>query len=317
MKNLHALVLFVSGCFVIGCSAFTPPTPTPTPAPTETPTPLPTVTSAPTRLKPTATPENQIPSAIAFALNKTQNASTMNFEFESVVTITQNGQTQKIPGLTINGYDSTLNRQVTISGTTSDTREFITYDVIVIGQDVYVKGLASNGLDTAQWYRLPEPMQSGVRRLPTARGLIASFDPADVGKARFQQAGTENVDDETCTVWDAQNTDFAQTLVGVTPDSELGKQLGTVDSAEFKLWTCADGYIHLMTGSVQGHSAQNAADKTGVTLRFRMTDFDQSQTIQPPSDAKSLPTPSQAGATPTARSAAPTPTETKSATTPP
>ena len=304
-------VLFFAGLvsifFITACSALTPPTPTPTPAPTETPTTVPTATTEPTRPKPTASKANALPPAIAFALNKTQSANSMDFEFESAVTLVQAGQSKKVPGLALKGFDSTLNRQVTISGTTSDTNEFISYQVVVVGEDVFIKGLGGNGLDEKQWYLLPEEMQAGVRRLPTARALIASFSPDDVGKAQFQAAGSETIDDENCSVWSAQNPTFAQTLIGVTDDSDLKKQLGEIDGADFKLWTCADGYIHLMQGSVRGHSAQNQADTVTVTLNFQMKDFNKAVKIEPPTDVK--PFPSQQQAEPTA-----SPTQTEKAT---
>ncbi len=309
----------VSIFFTTACSALTPPTPTSTPAPTETATPVPTNTPEPTRPLATATAANAVPPAISFALNKTQNARSMQFEFESSVTTVQDGQTKKIPGLALQGMDSTLNRNITISGTTSDTNEFITYQVIVLGEAVYIKGISGNGLDPQEWYDLPEAVQAGVRRLPTARGLIASFDPADVSSAQFQAAGSETVDDENCSVWTANNAKYAQTLVGVTADSELGKQLGQVDNAEFKIWTCADGYIHLMTGQVLGHAAAKTQDTTTVTLRFHMNRFEEAFKFQAPANFKPFPGAPQAqptanatkatGATPTpTRSATPSPT---------
>jgi hypothetical protein len=213
----------------------------------------------------------------------------MKFEFASDVTLLQGGQTKKVPGLALKGSDSTLNRQVTISGTTSDTNEFITYEVVVLGADVYIKGLGGNGLNEKQWYQLPEAAQAGVRRLPTARGLIASFGAEDVAKALFKAEGRETLDDATCSVWSAQSPQFAQTLIGVTAESDLKKQLGEIDKTEFKLWTCADGYIHLMTGQVEGHSAENKENKATVTLRFQMNSFDEALKIQAPTGALPFP----------------------------
>ncbi len=312
-------VFFVSmliAIFLASCSGIFP-TPTPTPSPTPLPTATPTVTPPPTatRPPPTATKENALPPALAFALNKTQSVNSMKFEFESVVTTLQNGKTQTIPGLAIAGVDSTLNRAVTISGTTSDTNELVTYEVVVVGADVFIKGLNGSGLELTQWYILPEAMQAGVRRFPTARGLIASFNPEEVGKAQFKAGGTETVDDLACSIWTAQNPKFAQTLVGVTDDSDLKKQVGEIDAAEFKVWTCADGYIHQMQGNVQGHSAQNKENKATVTLRFQMSNFNDAVKINAPTDAIAFPSALQATPTtnPAATKPAASPTETKSA----
>lgn len=294
LRAFFLCCLVGSGLLLAGCEAVLPtPTPMPTDTPVPTATPLPTVTSLPTATlpKPTETPANTLPPAIAFALNKTQGAQSVKFEFSSGVTLVQGGKTQEIPGLALKGADSTLNRQVTISGTTTDTNELISYELVVLGADVYIKGLNSNGLNAGQWYKLPEQVQAGVRRLPTARGLISSFSPEDVSKADLQQAGTETLDELVCSVWSAKNGASAQALIGVTPDSDLRKQLGEIDATEFKIWTCADGYIHLLTGEVRGHSAQDKANTARVTLRFQMNDFDKALQIQAPEGAIAFPTP--------------------------
>jgi hypothetical protein len=214
----------------------------------------------------------------------------MRFEFESAITLLQSGETTKVPGLSLNGQDSTLNRHVTISGTTSDTNEFITYELIILEEEVFLKGLTGMpGIDPAQWYILPADIQAGVRRLPTARGLLASFNPTDVGNAQFERAGNETLDDQACSIWSAQHSPSAQNLLGVTADSQLKEQLGDIDSAEFSLWTCADGFIHLMTGQVQGHDPENEENKSTVTLRFRLSELDETLEIQAPTGARPFP----------------------------
>lgn len=300
LRSLFGFALLTS-LLLVGCGLAPSPTPTPTPAPTAVPTdtPIPAPPTA-TRPPPTATRADVLPQAVAFALNKTQNARSMQFDFESAVSVTEGGKTNKMPGLAIKGADSTLNRNVVISGTTTDTNEFITYDVIVLGNQVFIKGLVGvPGVDPEQWYELPEASQTGVRRLPTARGLIASFDPGEVGKAEFQQSGSEELDGEKCTVWTAQNADFARQLIGVSEESDLRKQLGEIESSEFKIWTCADGFIHQMSGIVNGHAADNPDNAATVTLKFRMSDFDSAVDIEAPTDVKPFPAPpSQAHPTP-------------------
>ena len=303
--HLYPVVTFVAAILIVGCGAA--PTPTPTPAPTAVPTetPVPAPPTA-TRPPPTATRADVLPPAVAFALNKTQTARSMQFDFESAVTVLQDGETNKIPGLAIKGADSTLNRSVNISGTTTDTNELISYDVIVLGDKVYIKGLAGvPGIDVEKWYELPEASQAGVRRLPTARGLIASFDPADMGKAEFQSSGSEDLDGEKCSVWTAQNAQSIQQLIGVTDDSDLKTRLGEIDSSEFKIWTCADGFIHQLLGQVKGHATDNPENTTSVTLKFLMSDFESAVDIQAPADAQPFPTP-PAQAQPTAVPEVPT-----------
>lgn len=305
--KIHAL--FVTGLLCIflvaGCSAFATPTPTPTatPLPTNTPTVVPTNTATP-RPSPTQN-ANALPPAINFALNKTQGARAMVFDFATGITALQDGKTAQLPGFALKGKDSTLNRHVTVSGTTSDTNEFITYEVIVFGDAVYVKGLTGiAGIDPKLWYELPADIQASVRRLPTARALLASFSPEDFGTAKFQTAGTETLDEERCTVWSAQDAPAIQKIIGVTEAAELKEQMGEIDSSELKVWTCADGYIHRIRGLVKGHNTQNPSNIVSITLSFNMNQFDGALDIQPPADAKPFEPQAEDTTTPTAKASA-------------
>lgn len=296
-------VLVLAGCAVLPTPA---PTPTATPAPTSTP--LPTATAQPTaaRPQPTVTQANALPPAVAFALNKTQGAHSMDFDFLTGITNVVSGKTTELPGLALKGQDSTLNRHVTVSGTTSDTNEFITYEVIVFGDNVYVKGLTGvPGIDPALWYVLPAEMQSGVRRLPTARGLLSSFNAEDFASAKFSNNGTEPLDDETCTVWSAQNPATIQKIIGVNDSETLKKQLGEIDGSTLKIWTCADGYIHKIEGQVLGHNAQNTNDTVSINLHFKMNQFDGAFDIQAPPDAKPFAPQAEPTATATPTNATP------------
>jgi hypothetical protein len=228
-----------------------------------------------------------------------------------MVTLVRNGKNQVVPGLSLSGIESTLNRSITISGTTSDTREFLTYQVIVLGDSVYLKGLTGvAGVDPQQWYTLPTSVQAGVRRLPTAHGLLASFDPQEFAGAGFSAAGNQGLDDEECSIWSAKQVQFVGSLLGISQGSDLQQQLGTVDNAEVKIWICADGFIHLVTGEVNGHDAKNQADTTAVSLRFAMADFDQALAIQAPANVKPFPTPPPTGTPGATPAASKTPTST-------
>lgn len=291
MKKLSSVcgLMVTAVLLFVGCGILPTPTPTPTATPLPTETPLPTATALPTatRPPPTATRENALPPAIAFALNKTQGFRAVEFDFATGIVRVQDGKTTDLPGLAVKGQDSTLNRHVTVSGVTSDTNEFITYDVIVFGDKVFVKGLTGvPGIDPALWYELPAEYQGAVRRLPTARGLINSFNAQDFGAAKFQNSGTETLDGETCTVWAAQNPAAIQKIIGVTDAETLRSQLGEIDSSELQVWTCADGYIHKLHGLVRGHNAQNKNDTVSIKLEFAMNRFDQPLEIQAPPDAK-------------------------------
>ncbi|MCI0476085.1 MAG: hypothetical protein L0Y55_07540, partial [Anaerolineales bacterium] len=292
----------------IGCGILPTPTPMPTatPLPTNTPTVVPTNTATP---RPSATVQtNALPPAISFALNKTQGARSVVFDFATGITAVQDGKTTQLPGFALKGKDSTLNRHVTVSGTTSDTNEFITYEVIVFGENVYVKGLTGvPGIDPTLWYALPAEIQASVRRLPTARALVASFSPDDFEKAKFQAAGTETLDGEKCTVWAAQDAASIQKIIGVTEANELKKQMGEIDASALKVWTCADGYIHKIQGQVQGHDAQNKSNTVSIQLHFQMNEFDRALDIQAPADAKPFQPQAPTTATPAA-SASATPT---------
>lgn len=287
------LTTSIAAAFLIaGCTALTPPTPTPTPAPTAVPTAVPTATALPpTKPAATATTANALPQAIAFALNKTQEVRSLKYDFQQLLTVVQDGKTQEIPMLSLKGQDSTLNRQVSLKGTT-ESNELISYDVVVLGEEAYIRGITGvTGVDPTKWYSLPPAAQAGVRQLPSARGLIASFSPEDVGKAEFKSVGKQELDQENCTIWEAQNKPLAQALLGVGADSPLKKQVGEIDTTEVKLWTCADGYIHQLTGTLTGRSAANPANTVKLTLNFVMSDFNLALKIDPPTEFGQLPTP--------------------------
>jgi hypothetical protein len=312
-------VLLVSTYLIGGCGSILP-TPTPTPTSTPVPTATPTATLPPTatRPKPTATKENALPPAIAFSLNKTQSARSMKYDYAQVLTVVEDGKTNTIPLLAVSGVDSSPNRQSNISGT-SDTNEFLSYEVILIGVDAYIKGLTGvPGVDPAKWYQLPEEAQAGVRRLPSGLALIASLPQDGVAQAKFQSAGSETLNEQTCTIWAAQDAQVARALIGLTEESDMRQRMGEISKTELKLWTCADGYIHQMFGQVQGHSAQNTANTATLTLRFEMSNFDEALKIEPPADVNPFPTaPPQEQATPAAEEAAsatPTAAETDSGT---
>ncbi len=289
MKLFSPTTLFLVGAmfFLFGCGILPTPTPTPTatPLPTQTPTAVPTNTATP-RPSPTATKTNALPPALTFALNKTQRALSMNFDFATRFIATQNDTKSEQPGLAIQGQDSTLNRHVKVSGLASDTNELITYELIVSGDNAYVKGLTGvPGIDPALWYVLPAELQAGVRRLPTASGLLSSFTLDDFAAAKFQAAGSETFDEQTCTIWTAQNKTTIQKIIGINDSETLKQQLGEIDQTELKVWTCADGYIHLIRGQVRGHNAAKPNDTVSIELYFQMNQFDQAFSIQEPPDA--------------------------------
>lgn len=288
MKFLNSTLGFIAiaALLLVGCDSFV--ALTPTPAPTETPTSIPTATAAPTA-RPRATPakEGALPPAIAFALNKTQNVRSLDFDFSTGITRVHANQTTELPGLAIKGQDSTLNRNVVISGMTSDTNEFITYQVIVLGENVYIKGLTDvPGIDPTLWYQLPADLQNAARSMPSARGLLNSFVADDLAAAQFHSVGAETLDDENCTVWAAQNPPAIQKIIGVNDSATLEKQLGEIDRSELKIWTCADGYIRKIQGQVLGHNAQVENDTVSINLYFKMNQFDQAFEIQAPPDAQ-------------------------------
>ncbi len=287
-RHFLAMCLTLSAALgFAGCGILTAPPPTATPLPTATATASPTTAPTATRPKPTATPSNALPSALAFALNKTQGVRAVEYDFSTSIVSVQDTEATELPGLALKGQDSTLNRHVVVSGITSDTNEFITYEALVLGEKVYIKGLTGvPGIDPALWYQLPVEMQNAVRRLPTARGLVNSFQAQALGAAKFQNVGAEIVDDENCTVWAAQNTEAILDVIGVTDSATLASQLGEIDGAELKIWTCADGYIHKLHGLVRGHNAQNKNDTVNIKLDLTLNRFDHAFEIQAPPDAK-------------------------------
>lgn len=277
-------------------------------------TPQPTVLSNPTALTKTVPPtstsslpvsgtaaNDMLPPEISAAFSKTRAAQNVRYEISSEFSFIQDGKQVKPPGLQARGEESGANHHLAISGIMNATGETATFEFVTLEGVTYIKGLSGiPGVDPTQWYIFPKELGNVTRDAPGVKALLADLAAQNLDRGNFQTAGTETVDGQACTVWSAQNPKLAQSFIGIANNRDTTSQLQTLDKGEFRMWTCADGYIHRITGAVWGHDASNPNNQANMQLTFHIFDHDAPITITAPAGAQEFQLPVQGtDATPT------------------
>jgi hypothetical protein len=244
---------------------------------------------------------SQLPLEILAAFKKTRAVKNVRYEITSHVSFVQNGATVERPGLNAQGAESGDNRHLAISGIMNTTGEVATFEFITLDGVTYIKGLRGiPGVNPAQWYKFPQELGNVTRDAPSVKTLLAEFELPDLKQGEFTSADSETVDGTACTIWTAHDPKLAQGFIGIANSHEAANQLRALDKGEFRVWTCADGYIHRITGSVQGHDPSNTENQATVQMTFHLYDHDASIDISPPPDAQDFQVPIQgADETPT------------------
>jgi hypothetical protein len=177
-------------------------------------------------------------------------------------------------------------------------------EFIAIGQETYMKGVQSSGggapMDPNQWYLLP-PEQAGIVQVISIspKDFLTRYTAADITEGGFAAGGTENLDGQVCQVWTGDRASFplATFLRG---NANAQRQLLVIDRAEFKAWTCADGFLYQVSTSLSGHAKDAPADKGSFTVKVHLSNFgDPAIVIAAPPDAKPIPTAAPEQPTPT------------------
>jgi hypothetical protein len=244
---------------------------------------------------------SSLPLEIVAAFKKTRAVKNVRYEITSEVSFVQNGATVRQPGLNARGAESGDNRHLAISGILNATGEVATFEFITLEGATYIKGLRGiPGVNPAQWYKFPKELGNVTRDAPSVKTLLAEFELQDLKQGTFVAGGSETVDGSACTVWTAHDPKLAQGFIGIANSHEAANQLQALDKGEFRVWTCADGYIHRITGSVQGHDPSNTQNQANVQMTFHLYDHDATIDISAPPDAQDFQVPVQgADETPT------------------
>lgn len=284
--------MIAAACLLsISISAACSNNPTPTAVPTRSPASAVT-TTAPTQTlggigapgkTPSAPPTEvlatraalvELPAEIATAFENSQNATNVRYQVSSEVTFVQDGKEVKQPGMSAKGDGSGANQYIAISGVMDATGQLATFEIITLDGETYLKGLAGlPGVDAGTWYHFPKELGNVSKDAPTALTLLADIDIQDFQRGQFKKSETQSLDGQQCTVWSAQNAQLAQAFAGIANSPEAEAQLERIDSAEFQVWTCPDGYLHQITGTVKGHNPHNTSEHATVALSFHLYDF--------------------------------------------
>lgn len=234
-----------------------------------------------------ATPLADLPPDVSGAFLKTKNASNIRYQISSTVTFTRDGKPVTQPGISAQGEGSGANQHIALSGMMNATGQLATFEIIIVDGETFIKGLAGiPGIDTGAWYHFPQELGNVSKDAPTAKTLLADLDIQDLQRGQFKQNGSATLDNMNCVIWSAQNAQLAQDFSGIANSAEADRELERIDSSEFKLWTCSDGYMHQIQGVVKGHNSQNPSDAAIVELNFHLFDFDAPVKITAPQDAK-------------------------------
>ncbi len=253
-----------------------------------------TVAPTPKLAAPTPTPlaDSASSSQVAESFARTRQVARVRYKITSAVTLTQDGKAVPQNGLSAQGAENGDNRQLTLSGIMNATGDAATFDLIVLDGVTYLKGLNGiPGVNPAQWYRFPSELGNVTHDAPGVKSLLAQLELQDVQNAAFQNEGSETIGAQTCTRWLARDTHLAQGLLGIAGSARAGNQLQALDRAEFRVWTCADGYMHRLTGLVEGHDPANPSQRASVQLTIELYDHDGAIDITAPKDVQDFQAP--------------------------
>lgn len=254
--------------------------------------------NSPTR---NTTANDSLPAELGAAFAKTRDVRNVRYEITSQVTLAQNGTPVPQPGLQAHGEESGENHHLAITSVMNATGETATFEYITLAGVTYIKGLRGlPGVDPEKWYIFPKELGNVTRDAPGVKSLLADLEGAELERGNFQSEGTETLSGQACTIWSAKNPKLAQSFIGIANSQNGTSQMQSLDKGEFRIWTCPDGYIHRIAGSISGHDPANPGTQATMQLMFHIFDHDAAITISAPEGAQEFQLPVQGKeATPT------------------
>lgn len=255
----------------------------------ETPLPTASIQNA-AAATPTVMPANAASSeTLLHALQKTLAAPNARYELAAQITLTQNDAPIAQPGIRARGQENGANRQLVLEGGPGASA---TFEFIVLDGETFIKGLSGMpGIDPAQWYRFSNELGNITRDAPNRNTLLAALNPQTLEQSGFASAGHETFDGQDCSIWLTQDLKLVSNFIGIANSqvNDLNKQ----NAGELRVWTCADGYIHQLRGSLQGHLPANPTAPATMQLTVHLFDYDAPITITAPDDARDFQAPVQ------------------------
>lgn len=292
---LFAIVLALGLVAGVGCSAVTSLLPT-NPTATRVATAVPptqavraTITPAAT-LTPTLAPPGNLPQDLLNAITNTKAATSFRLEMTFNRTYTKLGKPVSDSGswkAEENGADHhfTLTGTGFFSGTSASTFEMITAN-----QQTFTKGITfTKSMDPNVWYQYPALVASTVTRtVSSGRTLLTGLKMDEFKPANLKATGVEVIDLLPCVVWTAQTPNAVKSF-GSFGNADVERELKAVDKQDIRMWTCADGRLHQIKATIEGHDPAKPADKIKEDFTFHMFDFAAKIVISAPPNPQPFP----------------------------
>lgn len=290
--------------------------PTATPVlPTETRTPQATATlviQIPTRASPTARATTVIgtrtaaASTIQKAFDQTSTAKTYRIAFD----MSAKGDLTGFPGMT------SINQEMSLfgmSGSVNGKNSHLVFKGVLsalFGGDVN-KGFEIMSVEGQTFIKGPMPMFGAPedKWYAASSSFKSSFgEPSQMMNTNqnvdlngFRKTVTEQLDGRKCDVYVADkeaSLGLARSINTGTTSTE--DALGSLDSAETKIWICDDGYLHQLAMNLEGHDKSKPTQKMAFQIKFRVSDLNTDIKIAAPANAAPMQAPSFSFGTPTA-----------------
>jgi len=306
---LTVVSLWLAGCASAPAPAQTPVITLPVTllAPTATVVPL-TATPVPPTVTPTVapTPAASPASALQAALLKTSAAESYRIE----ISMTGSGQpfaalsgddtSIEVPLMTISGAYSRQSASFTMSGLATAIlgSGHDGVELIVADGKTYLRGPAPMlGATDNGWHILPQ-QQASVAQAPLGVAqLLRHLGGAEAGAFQFDNEGSQEWEGRPC---DAHRGDASATraaLASFGANIAPGAGSLSLQTGEFRLWACDDGYVHRLQMRFELSSADDPSRVIVFKAEVRLFDHGADIQISAPPDATPLALP---GLTPVA-----------------
>lgn len=274
-----------------------PPTRTPIP-PTRTPVPTATPESKPTN---TANDEAGGNAAIRSALEQLAGVETFRMDADVSVTgappeLMMNMNVtpgQPVSLLHIAGAFDGQDMHMTVGGFMAaffgaDADKGL--ETIVSDGQSYIRGpVPLLGAPEERWY-IAEQSQATLAELPTdPDAFFNDFENGDLDGFNFIKTGSEALDSQQCDVYMLEQEAILKAIQELDNETASGSMKPEqIDTAEAKVWICADGYFHKAQITITGYTAEMPDQQVGVSVLLHMYDFNGDIAITAPGDAVPL-----------------------------
>ena len=165
-------------------------------------------------------------------------------------------------------------------------------EVVTVGGKSYVHGPAAFiGANEDKWYELPTGESSVAEPPLTPNSLLESISATGLDPNDFKKTNTESLDNHSCDVYTGDQATIEKTFKSVGQAAGAG-DWSSIDSADFKLWICDDGFLHQFRMAITAHSQDQPDQKGSFLVQMHIYDFGANIKIEAPTDAEPLKVPS-------------------------